>query len=106
MLSVHLHSYCSTLCCLYLFEHLGIHFLQVFSPVSTATGQICWRYINHINAEQKKTPKLHAANKITDKHVYLENHKMRMSLAGQTLCRSFSVALCTMRDLGYSLFED
>ena len=69
------------------------------------TGQISWRYINHLNDVQKKDG-LHAANKITDKHVYFENHKMRVSLAAQTLSRSVSVALRTMRDLGYSQFKD
>ncbi|RXN13213.1 THAP domain-containing 6-like protein [Labeo rohita] len=36
----------------------------------------------------------------------LENHKMRVSLAAQTLSRSVSVGLRTMRDLGYSQFKD
>lgn len=54
----------------------------------------------------QKKDGLHAANKITDKHVYFENHKMRVSLASQTLSRSVSVALRTMRDLGYSQFKD
>lgn len=54
----------------------------------------------------QKKDGLHAANKITDKHVYFENHKMRVSLAAQTLSRSVSVALRTMRDLGYSQFKD
>ena len=49
---------------------------------------------------------LHAANKITDKHVYFENQKMRVSLAAQTLSRSVAVALRTIRDLGYSQFKD
>lgn len=54
----------------------------------------------------QKKDGLHTANKITDKHVYFENHKMRVSLAAQTLSRSVSVALRTMRDLGYSQFKD
>lgn len=39
-----------------------------------------------------------AASKIT---VYFENNEMRVSLAAQTLSRSMSVALRTIRDLGY-----
>ncbi|CAK6972411.1 DNA transposase THAP9 isoform X2 [Scomber scombrus] len=50
----------------------------------TPTGQINWSY----------------------KHVYFVNHKIRVSLAAQTLSRSVSVALRTMRDLGYSQFKD
>lgn len=53
----------------------------------------------------QKKDGLHAANIITD-YVYFENHKMRMSLAAQTLSRSVSVALRTMRDLEYSHFKD
>ncbi|XP_034064543.1 THAP domain-containing protein 5-like [Gymnodraco acuticeps] len=75
------------------------------SPIATTTGQIKWRFINHLNEVQKKDG-LHAANQITDKHVYFENHKRRVSLAAQTLSRSVSVALRTMRDLRYSQFKD
>lgn len=76
--------------------------MQAYSPIVMTTGQISCRYINHLNVVQKKDG-LHAANKITDKHVYFENHKMRVSLAAQTLSPSVSVALHTMRDLGYSV---
>ncbi|KAK1895547.1 DNA transposase THAP9 [Dissostichus eleginoides] len=79
---------------------LARNMLQAYSPIATTTGQIKWRFINHLNDVQKKDG-LHAANKITDKHVYFENHKMRVSLAAQTLSRSVSVALRTMRDLRY-----
>uniref|UniRef100_A0A096LQR8 THAP-type domain-containing protein n=1 Tax=Poecilia formosa TaxID=48698 RepID=A0A096LQR8_POEFO len=79
--------------------------LQAYSPIATTTGHINWKYIYHLNDVQKQHG-LHAANKISDKHVYFENHKMRVSLAAQTLSRSVSVALRTMRDLGYSLFKD
>ncbi|KAK1876352.1 DNA transposase THAP9 [Dissostichus eleginoides] len=84
---------------------LARNMLQAYSPIAMTTGQIKWRFINHLNDVQKKDG-LHAANKITDKHVYFENHKMRVSLAAQTLSRSVSVALRTMRDLRYSQFKD
>ncbi|KAL7396666.1 hypothetical protein ABVT39_009658 [Epinephelus coioides] len=77
---------------------------HVYSPIATTTGQINWKYINHLNDVPKKDG-LHA-NKITDKHVYFENHKIRVSLAAQTLSHSVSVALRTMRDLGYSQVKD
>lgn len=79
--------------------------LQSYSPIATTSRQINWRYIDQLNYVQKKDG-LHAANKITDKHVCFENHKMKVSLAAQTLSRSVSVALRTMRDLGYSQFRD
>ncbi|KAJ8004121.1 hypothetical protein DPEC_G00155490 [Dallia pectoralis] len=84
---------------------LACNMFQAYSPIATTTGQINWRYINHFNNVQKRD-KLDATNKITEKHVYVENLKMRVSLAAQTLSRSVSVALRTMRDLEYSQFKD
>lgn len=54
----------------------------------------------------QKEEGLHAANKITDKHVFFANQKMRVNLAAQTLSSSVAVALRAMRDLGYSQFAD
>lgn len=67
--------------------------LQAYSPIATTTGEIHSRY-NRLHDRQKKD-RLHAANKLTDKHVYFENHKMSL------MSRSLSVVLRTMRDLGY-----
>ena len=47
---------------------------------------------------------LHAANRVTDKHVNFDSQKMKVSLAAQTLSHSVTVALRTLRDLGYSHF--
>ena len=69
------------------------------------TGPINWKYIACLNDVQTKDG-LHAANKITTKHVHLDNQKMKVSLAAQTLSRSVTVALRTLRDLGYSQFKD
>ena len=68
-------------------------------------GLISWTYISHLNDVQTKEG-LHAANKITHKHVHLDNQKMKVSLAAQTLGRSVAVALRTLRDLGYTQFKD
>lgn len=69
------------------------------------TGPINWKYIVYLNNVQTKDG-LHAANKITHKHVHFDNQKMKVSLAAQTLSRSVTVALRTLRDLGYSQFKD
>lgn len=106
----------SKYCCLFIWpvivgcddKHFGVLFVwavtSASSPIAMITEHINWRYINHLNDVQKKDG-LHAANKITDKPVNFEYHMMRVSLAAQTLSCSVSVALCTMRDLGYSQFE-
>ncbi|KAK0141213.1 DNA transposase THAP9 [Merluccius polli] len=47
---------------------LACNMLQAYSPIATTTGQIHWRYINRLHDLQKDG--LHAANTITDKHVY------------------------------------
>ncbi|CAK6957785.1 uncharacterized protein si:ch73-130a3.4 isoform X3 [Scomber scombrus] len=78
--------------------------LQAYSPITSTTGQINWRYIVHLNTVQAKDG-LHAANKVADKHVNFDSQKMQMSLAAQTLSRSVIVALRTLRDLGYSQFQ-
>ena len=69
------------------------------------TGPINWKYIIQLNDVQMKDG-LHAANKITLKHVHFDNQRMKVSLAAQTLSRSVTVALRTLRDLGYSQFKD
>ena len=79
--------------------------MKAYSPVKNTTGLISWRYIIHLNDVQTKDG-LHAANKVTQKHVHFENQKMKVSLAAQTLSRSVAVALRTLRDLGYSQFRD
>ena len=68
------------------------------------TGPINWKYIIHLNDVQMKDG-LHAANKITHKHVHFDNQKMKVSLAAQTLSRSVTVALRALRDFGYSQFQ-
>lgn len=83
---------------------LARNMLQAYSPITSTTGQINWRYIVHLNDVQAKDG-LHGANKVTDKHVNFDSHKMKVSLAAQTLSRSVTVALRTLRDLGYSQFQ-
>ncbi|KAM7417153.1 hypothetical protein PAMA_017000 [Pampus argenteus] len=82
---------------------LARNMLQAYSPLTSTSGQINWKYIIHLNDVQKKD-RLHAANRVTDKHVDFDSQKM-VSLAAQTLSRSVTVALRTLRDLGYSQFQ-
>lgn len=49
----------------------------------STNGPINWKYIIHLNDVQMKD-RLHAANKITHKHVHFDNQKMKVSLAAQT----------------------
>ncbi|KAL1252213.1 hypothetical protein QQF64_020009 [Cirrhinus molitorella] len=65
--------------------------------------EISWSYIVELNNVQTKDA-LHAANKITNKHVNFDGQKV--SLAAQTLSHSVVVALRTLRDLGYSQFKN
>lgn len=52
---------------------------QVYSPISSVTGIIDWKYIVHLNNVQKESG-LHAANRVTDKHVHFGNQKMKVCL--------------------------
>ncbi|XP_028979362.2 uncharacterized protein LOC114840356 isoform X3 [Esox lucius] len=79
--------------------------LQAYSPIRSITGSINWKYIVHLNNVQKKSG-LHAANRVTDKHVNFANQKMKVSLADQTLSSSVAVALRTLQELGYAEFKD
>lgn len=83
---------------------LSRNMLQAYSPIKSSTGQINWKHIVQLNDIQIKDG-LHAANKLTDKHVHFDSQKMKVSLAAQTLSRSVTVALRTLRDLGYPQFE-
>lgn len=53
--------------------------LQAYSPIRSATGRISWNYIVQLNNVQKKSG-LHAANRVTDKHVNFANQKMKVCL--------------------------
>ena len=53
--------------------------LQAYSPIASTTGSIDWKHIVHLNDVQKKSG-LHAANRVTDKHVHFANQKMKVCL--------------------------
>uniref|UniRef100_A0A8C4NNJ2 THAP-type domain-containing protein n=1 Tax=Dicentrarchus labrax TaxID=13489 RepID=A0A8C4NNJ2_DICLA len=70
-----------------------------YSPIRSINGSIIWKYIVHLNNVQKKSG-LHAANRVTDKHVNFAYQKMKVSLAAQTLSSSVAVALHTLQEVG------
>ena len=53
--------------------------LQAYGPIRSITGSINWKYIVQLNNVQKKSG-LHAANRVTDKHVNFANQKMKVCL--------------------------
>ncbi len=83
---------------------LARNMLQAYSPIKSSIGQISWTHIVQLNDIQIKDG-LHAANKLTGKHIFFDSQKMKVSLAAQTLSRSVTVALSTLRDLGYPEFK-
>ena len=82
---------------------LARNMLQAYSPICSRTGLINWDYVVCLNDIQTKNG-LHAANRVTEKHIQFDSQKMKVSLAAQTLSRSVAVALRTLRDLGYPRF--
>lgn len=60
--------------------------LQAYSPITSITGSINWRNIVDLNHVQKKSG-LHAANRVTDKHVNFANQKMKVCLYDDFMCR-------------------
>ncbi|KAK0149238.1 hypothetical protein N1851_010235 [Merluccius polli] len=63
---------------------LARNVLQAYSPLTSTSGQINWRYVVHLNDVQTKHG-LHATNRVTDKHVSFDSQKMKVSLAAHTL---------------------
>lgn len=71
---------------------------QAYSPKTSTVGHIRWSYILHRNDVHTKNL-LHAANRVTDKHVNFDSQEMKVSLAAQTLSgsvRSEGHWLCTV----------
>lgn len=84
---------------------LARNMLQANSPITSTSGAISWSYNVELNSVQNKDG-LHAANKITNKHVHFDGQKMKVSLAAQTLSHSVAIALHMLRDIGDSQFKN
>jgi hypothetical protein len=65
---------------------------------------IAWDHIVRLNNLQQSHG-LKLANKLTDRHIFFENQKMKVCLAAQTLSSSVANALRTMKQIDTS-FED
>ncbi|XP_039525572.1 THAP domain-containing protein 6-like isoform X1 [Pimephales promelas] len=74
---------------------LARNMLQAYSPITSSTGQINWTFIAHLNEVQVKDG-LHAANKVTGKHVHFDSQKIKVSLPAQTLK---SLSRCSSADI-------
>jgi len=84
---------------------LARNMLQTYSPIRSPAGLICWSHIKNLNDMQVKDGLL-LANKLTSRHIQFHSQKMKVSLAAQTLSNSVAIALQTLRDLKYPLFQN
>ena len=79
--------------------------LQAYHRFISPTGTVSWEYITHLNQVQEAAG-LRLANNLSNKHVFFEQQKMKVSLAVQTFSSSVANALRTMKQIGYPGFED
>jgi hypothetical protein len=66
-------------------------------------GHILWEHICQLNNLQKKEG-LHAANKLTQKHINFTDNRMNVKLAAQTLSESVSNSLLFVKNIGLPQF--
>ena len=72
----------------------------------TPSGEkISWEYVLALHRTQQKDV-LNLANKLKSKHVQWQNHKMKVSVAAQTLSHSVSAAITFLRNLQVPEFKD
>lgn len=84
---------------------LARNMLKLYSSIISPTGTVRWKYISDLNDVQEQEG-LHAANKITHRHINFEGQKMKVALAAQTLSRSVATALCMLLEAGHPQFQD
>lgn len=63
---------------------LARNMLQAYSSIVSPAGTVKWKYISELNDVQEHEG-LHAANKITRKHINFEGQKMKVSVLAQTI---------------------
>ena len=78
--------------------HMGSFF-------NSSGGRISWEYIAALHKVQQEDI-LHLGNKLRAKHVQWTNHKMKVSVAAQTLSHSVSAAITFLRKLKMQKFKD
>ncbi|KAL2092151.1 hypothetical protein ACEWY4_011949 [Coilia grayii] len=82
---------------------LARNMLKNYGSIISPSGTVKWQHIVDLNDVQEREG-LHAANKITRRHVDFEGQKMKVSVAAQTLSRSVALALTALKDAGYQQF--
>jgi hypothetical protein len=65
---------------------------------------ILWEHICQLNNLQKEDG-LHAANKLTQKHINFTDNRMNVKLAAQTLSESVTKSLSFVKNIGLPQFE-
>ena len=78
--------------------------LEAYGVIRSAQGEISWSYIKDLYKAQEDIG-VRAANRLTSHHIEFKNHKMKVSLAAQTLSRSVAIALNLMHDNGDPRFK-
>ena len=77
--------------------------MEAYSPLRSPQGLINWSLISQLSELQEKEG-LHAANKVTRKHIQFKSQIMKVSLAAQVLSRSVALALLFVKKAGYAEF--
>ena len=76
------------------------------STFCTPSGdRISWEYVLALHRTQQEDI-LHLGNKLKAKHVQWQNHKMKVSIAAQSLSHSVSAAITFLRNLKLPQFKD
>ena len=79
--------------------------MHIFVTPGGGGEKISWEYIRELNRAQQKDI-LHLGNKLKAKHVQWQNHKMKVSVAAQTLSHSVYAAIAFLRNLKLKEFKD
>lgn len=84
---------------------LSRNMLEAYRSITGPDGEINWKYLTNLHTVQIEEG-LHAANKLSDKHINFQNQKMKVNLAAQTFSNSVANALQLMHDLQHQDFLD
>lgn len=79
--------------------------LKAYGTISSEEGQIKWSHIEKLQCLQD-TIGLRLANKLSHRHIYFDNNKMKVSVSVQTLSRSVATALEFLQQTGHPAFQD
>lgn len=77
---------------------------DAYSPLTNEEGSLSWDFLIDLNNVQVQEG-LHAANKLTQKHLDFSNQKMKVRLAAQVFSQSVANAMQLLKDLGHEKFH-